>query len=144
MENSQKKKSTRKKDPKNYRLVIQEEKLSYEEKFSLKLSRSNVFLIGTFISLIIISITTVIIFFTPVREYIPGYDTTKMRVQAINNLEKLDSLINQLSTNENYLEAVFKTINGEEYKNIYTNESQRISVDLSELDMSLRAEGFNS
>ena len=62
-----------------------------------------------------------------------------MRVQAINNLEKLDSLINQLSTNENYLESVFKTINGEEYKNIYTNESQRISVDLSELDMSLRA-----
>ena len=138
MENS-KKKSTRKKHSKNYRLVIQEEK-TYEEKFSLKLSRSNVFLIGTFISLIIISITTVIIFFTPVREYIPGYDTTKMRVQAINNLEKLDSLINQLSTNENYLESVFKTINGEEYKNIYTNESQRISVDLSELDMSLRAE----
>ena len=138
MENS-KKKSTRKKDSKNYRLVIQEEK-TYEEKFSLKLSRSNVFLIGTFISLIIISITAVIIFFTPVREYIPGYDTTKMRVQAINNLEKLDSLINQLSTNENYLESVFKTINGEEYKNIYTNESQRISVDLSELDMSLRAE----
>ena len=138
MENS-KKKSTRKKDPKNYRLVIQEEK-TYEEKFSLKLSRSNVFLIGTFISLIIISITTVIIFFTPVREYIPGYDTTKTRIQAINNLEKLDSLINQLSTNENYLQSVFKTINGEEYKNIYTNESQRISVDLSELDMSLRAE----
>ena len=138
MENS-KKKTIRKKVSKNYRLVIQEEK-TYEEKFSLKLSRSNVFLIGTFISLIIISITTVIIFFTPVREYIPGYDTTKMRVQAINNLEKLDSLINQLSTNENYLEAVFKTINGEEYKNIYTNESQRISVDLSELDMSLRAE----
>ena len=138
MENS-KKKSLKKKGSRNYRLVIQEEK-TYEEKFSLKLSRSNVFLIGTFISLIIISITTVIIFFTPVREYIPGYDTTKMRVQAINNLEKLDSLINQLSTNENYLESVFKTINGEEYKNIYTNESQRISVDLSELDMSLRAE----
>ena len=138
MENS-KQKSLKKKGSRNYRLVIQEEK-TYEEKFSLKLSRSNVFLIGTFISLIIISITTVIIFFTPVREYIPGYDTTKMRVQAINNLEKLDSLINQLSTNENYLESVFKTINGEEYKNIYTNESQRISVDLSELDMSLRAE----
>jgi len=138
MENS-KKRNIRKRDAKNYRLVIQEEK-SYEEKFSLKLSRSNVFLIGTFISLIIISITTVIIFFTPVREYIPGYDTTKMRVQAINNLDKLDSLINQLSTNENFLESVFKTINGEEYKNIYTNESQRISIDLSELDMSLRVE----
>ena len=95
---------------------------------------------GTFISLIIVSITTSIIFFTPVREYIPGYDTTKMRIQAINNLERLDSLINQLSINENYLEAVFQTINGEDYKNIYTNESQRISVDLSELDMSLRVE----
>tara|TARA_Y100000768_G_C23976187_1_gene683197 strand:+ start:1457 stop:2311 length:855 start_codon:yes stop_codon:yes gene_type:complete len=138
MENA-KKKYVKRKESKNYRLVIQEEK-TYEEKFSLKLSRSNVFLIGTFISLIIISITTVIIFFTPVREYIPGYDTTKMRVQAINNLEKLDSLINQLSTNDNYLESVFKTINGEEYKNIYANESQRISVDLSQLDMSLKAE----
>ena len=63
-----------------------------------------------------------------------------MRLQAINNLERLDSLISQLSTNENYLGAVFQTINGEDYKNIYTNESQRISIDLSELDMSLRVE----
>ena len=136
---SSKKKNIKKRESKNYRLVIQEEK-TYKEKFKLKLSRTNVFLTGTFISLIIVSITTSIIFFTPVREYIPGYDTTKMRIQAINNLERLDSLINQLSINENYLESVFQTINGEDYKNIYTNESQRISVDLSELDMSLRVE----
>ena len=134
-----KKNNIKKRESKNYRLVIQEEK-TYKEKFKLKLSRTNVFLTGTFFSLIIVSITTSIIFFTPVREYIPGYDTTKMRIQAINNLERLDSLINQLSINENYLEAVFQTINGEDYKNIYTNESQRISVDLSELDMSLRVE----
>ena len=136
---SSKKNNIKKRESKNYRLVIQEEK-TYKEKFKLKLSRTNVFLMGTFISLIIVSITTSIIFFTPVREYIPGYDTTKMRTQAINNLERLDSLINQFSINENYLEAVFQTINGEDYKNIYTNESQRISVDLSELDMSLRVE----
>ena len=136
---SSKKNNIKKRESKNYRLVIQEEK-TYKEKFKLKLSRTNVFLTGTFISLIIVSITTSIIFFTPVREYIPGYDTTKMRVQAIKNLERLDSLINQLSINENYLEAVSQTINGEDYKNIYTNESQRISVDLSELDMSLRVE----
>ena len=136
---SSKKNNIKKRESKNYRLVIQEEK-TYKEKFKLKLSRTNVFLTGTFISLIIVSITTSTIFFTPVREYIPGYDTTKMRIQAINNLERLDSLINQLSINENYLEAVFQTINGEDYKNIYTNESQRISVDLSELDMSLRVE----
>ena len=136
---SSKKNNIKKRQSKNYRLVIQEEK-TYKEKFKLKLSRTNVFLTGTFISLIIVSITTSVIFFTPVREYIPGYDTTKMRVQAIKNLERLDSLINQLSINENYLEAVSQTINGEDYKNIYTNESQRISVDLSELDMSLRVE----
>ena len=136
---SSKKNNVKKRESKNYRLVIQEEK-TYKEKFKLKLSRTNVFLTGTFFSLIIVSITTSIIFFTPVREYIPGYDTTKMRTQAINNLERLDSLINQFSINENYLEAVFQTINGEDYKNIYTNESQRISVDLSELDMSLRVE----
>ena len=136
---SSKKNNIKKRESKNYRLVIQEEK-TYKEKFKLKLSRTNVFLTGSFFSLIIVSITTSIIFFTPVREYIPGYDTTKMRIQAINNLERLDSLINQLSINENYLEAVSQTINGEDYKNIYTNESQRISVDLSELDMSLRVE----
>ena len=122
-----------------YRLAVVKED-SYEEKFALSLSKRNIFLVISSIALFVILITTLFIFYTPVREYIPGYDTTKMRVQAINNLEKLDSLINQLSANENYLESVFKTINGEEYKNIYSNESQRINVDLSELDMSLRAE----
>ena len=123
MKNS-KKRNIRKTDVKNYRLLIQEEK-SYEEKFSLKLSRSNVFLIGTFISLIIISITTVIIFFTPVREYIPGYDTTKMRLQAINNLERLNSLINQLSINETYLEAVFKTIKSSAFIGPFESQSSK-------------------
>ena len=35
-----------------------------------------------FVILFLVSITTSIIFFTPVKEYIPGYDTTEMRLRC--------------------------------------------------------------
>ena len=71
-----------KNSPSNYRLVVLNEE-TYEERFSLRLSKLNVFAYIVFIALFIMTITTFIIFFTPVKEYVPGYDTTAIRVQAL-------------------------------------------------------------
>ena len=68
-----------------YRLAVVKED-SYEEKFALSLSKRNIFLVISSIALFVILITTLFIFYTPVREYIPGYDTTKNRMQAYQNL----------------------------------------------------------
>ncbi len=62
----------------SYRLAVMKED-SYQEKFALSLSKRNIFLITFSITFFIILITSLIIFYTPIREYIPGYDTSKIR-----------------------------------------------------------------
>ena len=79
------------------------------------------------------------IFYTPIKEYIPGYDTTKLRIQAIQNLEKIDSIINSLEKNEQFIQAFSRTINGEEFANQY--EGFKIKeVDITDLEVNINIE----
>lgn len=123
---------------KNYRLAVMEED-SYQEMFALSLSKRNIFLITSSVTFIIILITTLLIFYTPIREYIPGYDTSKLRIQAVQNLEKLDSLMISLKQNEQFVEAFSRTLLGEEFKSQY-EDSQLKAVDLTELAVSINIE----
>ena len=123
---------------KSYRLAVMEED-SYQEKFALSLSKRNIFLITSSVAFIIILITTLLIFYTPIREYIPGYDTSKLRIQAVENLEKLDSLMISLKQNEQFVEAFSRTLLGEDFKSQY-EDSQLKAVDLTELDVNINIE----
>ena len=102
----------------NYRLVVLNEE-NYEERFSLRLSKLNIFSASIAIILFIVSITASIIFFTPVKEYIPGFDTTEMRLQAVNNIKILDSVMLILEDYQQYALALQATISGEDYNNKY-------------------------
>ncbi len=131
-------KKQKKQANKNYRLAVVEEN-SYQEKFALSLSKRNIFLISFSVAFIIILITTLLIFYTPIKEYIPGYDTTKLRIQAIQNLEKLDSIINSLEKNKQFIQAFSRTINGEEFANQY--EGVKIKeVDITDLEVNINIE----
>ena len=131
-------KKQKKQTNKNYRLAVVEEN-SYQEKFALSLSKRNIFLISFSVAFIIILITTLLIFYTPIKEYIPGYDTTKLRIQAIQNLEKIDSIINSLEKNEQFIQAFSRTINGEEFANQY--EGFKIKeVDITDLEVNINIE----
>ena len=123
---------------KNYRLAVMEEN-SYQEKFALSLSIRNIFLISSSIAFVIILITSLLIFYTPIREYIPGYDTTKIRIQAIQNLDKLDSIMNSLEKNEQFIEAFSRTINGQDFLNQYENSKIK-ELDITDLEVSTSIE----
>ena len=131
-------KKLKKQVSKSYRLAVMEED-SYQEKFALSLSKRNIFLITSFVAFIIILITTLLIFYTPIREYIPGYDTSKLRIEAVENLEKLDSLMISLKQNEQFVQAFSRTLLGEEFKSQY-EDSKLKAVDLSELDVNVNIE----
>ena len=131
-------KKLKKQTNKSYRLAVMEED-SYQEKFALSLSKRNIFLISSSFAFIIILITTLLIFYTPIREYIPGYDTSKLRIQAVENLEKLDSLMISLKQNEQFVEAFSRTLLGEDFKSQY-EDSQLKAVDLTELDVNINIE----
>ena len=116
-------------------MVLNEE--NYEERFALRLSKLNVFSASIAVILFLVSITTSIIFFTPIKEYIPGYDTTEMRAQAVENIRLLDSVMIILEDYQQYALALQTTISGEEYSNKYQSDTELIKVDLSELNRSV-------
>ncbi len=128
-----------KQEPNKYRLVVLNEE-TYEERLSLRLSKFNILAYSILVSLFIMTITTFIIFFTPVREYVPGYDTTAIRFQAIDNLQKLDTLVTELENNEQYILSLKSLLSGEEFENKYQTRSELAKVDISELDIKINIE----
>lgn len=95
-----------------YRLVILNES-TFEEKISFKLSRLNVFVAGTLLTIGLISLTILLIAFTPLREYIPGYSSTKLKKQATDLTYMTDSLVDELDKTNRYLKDVQSVLRGE-------------------------------
>ncbi|OAZ03353.1 hypothetical protein [Flavobacterium succinicans] len=91
-------------------ILINEE--TFEELFSIKLSLLNVFVAGTLGVIFLITMTTVLIAFTPLREYIPGYASTQLKKEATILALKTDSLTQALEKNEAYLKAIQKVLTG--------------------------------
>lgn len=95
-----------------YRLVVLNED-TFEERFSFKLNRLNVFVFSTLFSLLLITITILIIALTPLREYIPGYSSAKLKKKASALAYKTDSLQQVLEVNEHYLTSIRKVLSGD-------------------------------
>ena len=102
-----------------YRLVLLNDS-TYEEKSSFKISRLNVFSILFALMFIIVLITSGILFFTPIREYIPGYSSTTLQKQANLLSYKTDSLRQIVFLNDQYINSLKKVLTGDletiEYK----------------------------
>lgn len=94
------------------RLVILNEE-TFAEVFSLRLTLMNVFVVATLGALLIIFVTTFIIAFTPLREYIPGYASSKLKRDATELALKSDSLTNALKKNEAYIASIRKILTGD-------------------------------
>src|SRR5690606_17933668 len=95
-----------------YRLVILNED-TFEEKLSFKLTIMNVFIFGTIFSVLLIVGTSFFISFTSLREYIPGYPSTKLKREATQLVYKVDSLTQILEANNLYIEKVKALLTGE-------------------------------
>lgn len=113
---------------KNRLIILNEE--TFEEFFSLKLTLMNVFVFATSGAILIIIITTFIIAFTPLREYIPGYPSGKLKKEATELALKSDSLAFAIKKNEIYLESIKKVLSGDlEYAKVNKDSILAISVD---------------
>lgn len=109
-----------------YRLVVLNEE-TFEERFSFKLNRLNVFVFSTLFALFLIITTTIIIAFTPLREYIPGYSSTKLKKKSTQLAYKTDSLQKVLDLNEQYLLSIKKVLTGD-VKTVDFNKDSIIEV----------------
>ncbi|MFK2819083.1 M23 family metallopeptidase [Flavobacteriaceae sp. LMIT009] len=95
-----------------YRLVILNED-TFEERFAIKLTRLNVFVIFSLSAIVLILLTTILIAFTPLREYIPGYSSTALKREATMLNYKTDSLQQVIYMNQQYLESIKRVLKGD-------------------------------
>ena len=110
--NKKKKLKLKQKLTNKYRLVVLNEH-TFEERFALKLSRLNVYIFGGLFSVILILATIVLIAFTPIKGYIPGYSSVKLKTDARKLTLASDSLQNRLAVLENYTKSIKSILTGE-------------------------------
>ncbi|ARV09709.1 peptidase M23 [Winogradskyella sp. PC-19] len=107
-----KKKQLKKKLLHKYRLVVLNED-TFEERYAIKLNRLNVFVLVALSGILLVSFTTILIAYTPLREYIPGYSSTSLKKKATELTYKADSLQQQLLFNDRYYASIKKVLTGD-------------------------------
>ena len=95
-----------------YRMIIVNEK-TFEEQFYFRLSRLNVIVLLILLISSIMAGTFFLISSTPVKEFIPGYPSSELRLRAIKNTFLLDSIINVTKQQEKFLESIKSALLGE-------------------------------
>jgi murein DD-endopeptidase MepM/ murein hydrolase activator NlpD len=87
---------------------------TFEEVWHLRLSLLNVLsVIGT-VSIFMTTLVIVLIAFTPLREFIPGYPSKDMRREIVLNALKLDSLTNSIRILNQYIDNMNALVSGKE------------------------------
>ena len=120
------------------RLVILNEE-TFEELFSFKLNLMNVFVALTSGAILLITLTTFIIAFTPLREFIPGYSSSKLKRDATELALKSDSLTLALQQNEAYIKSIQKVLTGELEYAKFNKDSILATVNETALELDLSA-----
>ncbi len=105
-----------------YRLVILNED-TFEEKLSFSLSRMNVFVVMGMIAIIFIFLTTYLIAFTPLKEYIPGYNDADVQEELYELQLRADSLENAFRSKDLFITNMRRVITGET-----ENDVQKVNV----------------
>ena len=116
-----------------YRLVILNEE-TFEEQLYFRLTRLNVIIITTFLFSLLFTGTLLLISYTPIKEFIPGYSSTKMRKQAAENAFRLDSLMSAYQQSQLQVTNIQKVLTGD----IAFEEFKQQQFVLDTQDISLR------
>ncbi|GAB1857471.1 M23 family metallopeptidase [Flavobacteriaceae bacterium MHTCC 0001] len=119
-----------------YRLVILNEN-TFEERLSLKLTRLNVFVVVTLSSFILVGLTILLIAYSPLREYIPGYSSTALKMKATDLSLKTDSLQQVLAMNERYYNSIKQVLKGDVGLEDLNKDSiiEATKLEISEVDL---------
>ena len=125
MESPEKKRKFFNKLKDRYRLVILNED-TLEDVWHAVLSRMNFMVWIGFIGVILVALGIVLVSFTPLREYIPGYPDGNIRWLYLQNAIKMDSLEKQIEIRDHYIDNIRLILKGKQ-TNSYINEEDSTS-----------------
>ena len=95
----------------DYKVVVSSED-TFEEKLSFKANKINAFIIILLYSIILIAFTISIVFFTQLREMVPGYSSSDLLNRAIYLTKKTDSLEQQIALNNKFYKSIEDVLSG--------------------------------
>jgi murein DD-endopeptidase MepM/ murein hydrolase activator NlpD len=127
-----------------YRLVILNED-TFEERLSFKLTRLNVFVLGSIMAILLVVGTIILIAFTPLKEYIPGYSSTALKLKATELNYKTDSIQQVLAMNERYYSSIKRVLEGDVSTVNFNRDSiiEAAKLDTTEIDLApIRADSI--
>ena len=116
----------------SYKVVVSSED-TFEERLSFSTNKFNVFLILSLYSIILIAFTISVVFFTQLKEMVPGYSSSDLLTQAIYLTKKTDSLENELELNNTFYRSIEDVLSGKTEQIIY-KDSLAISNKIENID----------
>lgn len=126
---------------KEYKVVISNDK-TFEERLSFKTTKAEVFLIGTIFTAALIVLTVVLIFFTQLKEYVPGYSSLELLKSSKELIFKTDSIEKMIALNSQYYNSIKKVLIGELDTIAFNRDSilSEINLDLFSSELSPSSE----
>ncbi len=118
VKNKKQKKNSINKLTRSYKVVVSSED-TFEERLSFSTNKFNVFLVLSLYSIILIAFTISVVFFTQIREMVPGYSSSDLLTQAIYLTKKTDSLENELELNNTFYKSIENVLSGKAEQIIY-------------------------
>ena len=111
MKDAEKKRKLKDKLKDRYRLVILNES-TLEDVWYAVLSRINFIVWIGFFGIILVAVGIILVSFTPLKEYIPGYPDGNIRWLYLQNTIKVDSLESQIKIRDQYIENIRAILKG--------------------------------
>ncbi len=94
-----------------FRFVILNDE-TFEEKFSLTLTRANVWLFFSTVAVVLVFITAMVIVYTPLKYFIPGFGDYNYRSEIVDLKYQADSLEKALNGRQVWLNGVANVLSG--------------------------------
>ena len=94
-----------------YRMIVINE-TTFNEELSFRFSRLNIFSIIILLLVFIFTGTFFLVSYTPIKEFIPGYTSTKVRKEAIRNSFLLDSLVTKFQKQDQFIKSIKSALSG--------------------------------
>lgn len=127
--------------------VINEE--TFDEVRRVRLSVFNMVLFVGLALVVAGAVVTALIFYTPLREYVPGYPDSETQALMLDNADTVDSLLVKLNQQEMYLEGIRQVLQGDFPEELYADTSaernkavimERVQLQASEDEVAFRAQ----
>lgn len=128
-----------------YKLSVINE-TSYEEVLNFRLSQLHVLMALSVLAVILVTLTILLIAFTDLREFIPGYPDGNMRQSIVENAIRVDSLENEVLKRDRFMNALQLVLNGGDTTQFerMRNDSLKASYDTVQFQLSRQESEFRA